>query len=60
MRVLAVEKGKLVNYLLGRQPIRDFPELQRPWPGPLACQVRRSPTWGTCSLPRPKVFRGRS
>jgi len=25
VRVLAVEKGKLVNYLLGRQPIRDFP-----------------------------------
>jgi hypothetical protein len=25
MRVLAVEKGNLVNYLLGRQPIRDFP-----------------------------------
>ena len=24
MRVLAVEKGNLVNYLLGRQPIRDF------------------------------------
>ena len=25
MRVLAVDKGNLVNYLLGRQPIRDFP-----------------------------------
>ena len=25
MRVPAVEKGMLVNYLLGRQPIRDFP-----------------------------------
>jgi len=25
VRVLAVDKGKLVNYLLGRQPIRDFP-----------------------------------
>jgi hypothetical protein len=25
LRVLAVEKGNLVNYLLGRQPIRDFP-----------------------------------
>ncbi|MFZ0963956.1 MAG: metallopeptidase TldD-related protein [Terriglobia bacterium] len=25
-RVLAIENGKLVNYLLGRQPIRDFPE----------------------------------
>jgi len=25
MRVIAVEKGNLVNYLLGRQPIRDFP-----------------------------------
>jgi hypothetical protein len=24
-RVLAIENGKLVNYLLGRQPIRDFP-----------------------------------
>jgi hypothetical protein len=24
-RVLAVEKGNLVSYLLGRQPIRDFP-----------------------------------
>jgi predicted Zn-dependent protease len=25
MRVLVIEKGNLVNYLLGRQPIRDFP-----------------------------------
>jgi len=25
-RVSVVEKGKLVNYLIGRQPIRDFPE----------------------------------
>jgi hypothetical protein len=25
MRVLAIDKGNLVNYLLGRQPIRDFP-----------------------------------
>jgi predicted Zn-dependent protease len=24
-RVLAVDKGKLVNYLMGRRPIRDFP-----------------------------------
>ena len=25
VRVLAIDKGNLVNYLLGRQPIRDFP-----------------------------------
>jgi predicted Zn-dependent protease len=25
-RVLAIDKGKLVNYLMGRQPIRDFPK----------------------------------
>jgi len=25
-RVSVVEKGKLVNYLIGREPIRDFPE----------------------------------
>jgi predicted Zn-dependent protease len=25
-RVLAIDKGKLVSYLLGRQPIRDFPD----------------------------------
>jgi hypothetical protein len=25
VRVLVIERGKLVNYLLGRQPIRDFP-----------------------------------
>ncbi len=24
-RVSLIEKGQLVNYLLGRQPIRDFP-----------------------------------
>ena len=27
-----VTDGKLENYLIGRQPVRDFPAIQRPWP----------------------------
>ena len=42
MRVLLVDKGNLVNYLLGRQPIRDFPNSNGHGRGSLARRPARA------------------
>ncbi|MGA7928700.1 MAG: metallopeptidase TldD-related protein [Candidatus Sulfotelmatobacter sp.] len=45
-RVSVIENGKLVNYLLGREPIRDFPA-SNGHPRARAPPIRLDPAWAT-------------